>query len=472
MRKKFKRMNNKGSSLVMVLIAFFILSLIGTTILIAASSEYRLTKIDSKSQSAYYIAESGLNYMYSTINNILKDLSGYSSENEFFSAFEMNVLNKEYVFDGFEENSGEQPVAKVRMELEEIGENYRDYYIESIGRIGVSSRSVSATITLTWEESISPVIDDLLLYTKGLVFKGNNLYGSNGITVSEGIGPYDLNHGNSVKISTMYFNGSVSLAGSSSLGNQDYPGTIYINGDFNMPDGTRHIYGDVRVKGNLLLKDAVMHGDVYVDGNLTLDWTPVFHKKIYYTGDISYPQNFSKALLDKCIKVESVDSWEVPVRDVSLRDNNWYRNHGYEIKGNTSATVPDNARWVVDNYNYSGWPKYDINDGYLDNIVIVSKGDIIINTASRFTGALIAPNGAVEITQGGTLFEGVIVSKDRVEFSGGGSNATLMKLQDLFDEDEIPVIFSIPGENRGGSTNPERTNNIVLSVKSGIKEEP
>lgn len=483
MRFKEKVGKENGSALLMVLIVFTIVSLLGITILSVATSEHRFTNIDSKSQSAYYVAESGVNYMLSTINNEIEtNFSDYSTQKQFFQAFESEFLHSDHTFDGFEENFGEKPVADINIELEKVRDNSRDYRIESSGSIGSSTRKVNSIISLNWTDpSENPIIDDLLLYTNEFEFQGNIINGANGTTVSDGIDVHDLNGGSALNISTMYFNGPVKMdGGSASFGNQINPGTIYVNDNLHLWNGTRHVYGDVRVNGNLRLKDANMHDDVYVDGDLILSWTPTIEKNIYYTGSLSIvkkngkpvnPNDYSATLLAKCIKVDSVDSWEIPVRDIKLRDDSWYINSGYEIKSKVNNTVPDNARWFVDNYNYIDWPKWNVNnDGHFTNVVIVSKGDITINTASSFNGALIAPNGSVTLPQGGTTFNGVIISKEGINVTGGGSTVNMKRLQEVFNPQDIPVIFNIPNDDDNNDSGNSNSGGIDINVKSDIKE--
>lgn len=469
-----KGTQEKGFSMIMILIIFAFVSILGITILYVVTSEHRFTRIDSRSQSAYYVAESGANYILSTINSEIEtNFNDLSTEEAFFQAFETEFLNKKHIFDSFQENFGEQPVAEISVELENTGENYKDYKITSTGSIGRSERTVNSIITLDWVEPTSnPIVDDLLFYTKDFIFSGSNMYGAAGTSVSDGIETHDINGGAHVHISTMYFNGPVRIdGGSASFGNQNNPGRIYVKGNLELWNGGRNVYGDIHVKGTFRLKDASIHGDVYVDGNVELGWTPQIHQKIYYTGSIMHPNNYSQYLLNKCIKVDSVEDWKVPVRDINLRNDGWYTANGYEIKENVNSTVPDNARWLVDNYNYTGWPKWDINgDGDFTNVVIVSKENIKINTAGSFTGALIAPNGVVDLPQGGTTFNGVIVSKNGINFSGGGSTYNLKKLQEVFNMEDIPVTFNIPGESENNEAGNSTSGGIDMSIKTGIKE--
>lgn len=472
---KYKGKKENGFALVTVLIVFAVVSMLGTTILSVVTSEHKFTNLDSRHQSAYYVAESGINLMLSTINNkIDTDFNDYSTEGQFFQAFESEFLDRKHVFDSFEENFGEIPIAEISVELEDIGDKSRDYRVESSGSIGSNTRKVNSIITISWTASSqNPIVDDLLFYTKDFSFQGSNMNGENGISVSDGIDVHDLNGGAGLKISTMYFNGPVKIDNSSNdLGNKNSPGTIYVNGDLQLISGSgRHVYGDIRVKGKFTLKDIHVHGDVYVDGDVEFQDTgkPQIYKNLYYTGDFKYPAyhetNHPEIIKERCKWVSSVEDWEVPVREISLRDDDWYINNGYEIKGNVSQQVHSNAKWLVDNYNFTGWQ----GSGNLNNVVIVSREDIKINTVTNFSGALIAPNGFVTLPQGGTTFNGVIISKNGFNVTGGGSTVNLKSLQEVFTIEEMPVIFNIPGDPNNGSGN-SNSGDIKMSIKSGIKE--
>lgn len=461
MRMKYK--NENGYALVIVLIIFTVVSLLGMTILSVVTSEHKFTNIDSRNQSTFYVAEAGVNYVLSMINNEIENSGNYPTAGNFFDDFEAKFLNQEHTFDNFEENFGEKPKANIRVQLDNSGGNFRDYLIESTGEIGNSTRKIYSVVTISWLKNQSnPIRDKLLFYTKNLTFNGTHINGVGGSTVSDGVETHNLNGGASLKITNMYFNGPVKIdGGSASFGSMEQPGTIYVNGGMELWNGTRDVYGDVRVNGNFRLKDAKLHGNVYVNGNLELGWTPTIDKNIYYTGTLKAPNDFNQALLAKCIKVNSVDSFEIPVMEVTLKEDSWYTNNGYQIRGNVTAPVPANAKMLVDNYNFTNWQ--DI----VGNAVIVSKGDITIEVGNNFTGALIAPHGKVTIHGGYNSFKGVIVSKNGLFFPSGGTSIELQMLGEFFNAENIPVnLDNVSEEHSGGSEHSSAT----LTIKSGIKE--
>lgn len=483
----------RGFTLIITILGLAVMSTLGVAIIGAAISNYKIMKIEGRSQGAYYIAESGINYMYDRINRIVDEINIELKEDsmetdeeveektseEFFREIEKRIITNRLPLSNFSENDKEKPKAFITVTHVNTEGDTRDYKIKSEGKIGNNTKTVSSVISLNWVEPTSnPVIDNLLFYTNDFVFQGSNINGKDGTTVSDGIDVHDLNGGSGLKISTMYFNGPVTIDSSSNeIGSKESPGTIYVNGDIRLLGGSgRHIYGDVRVKGDFTLQHVHVHGDIYVDGDVIFGETakPQIYKNLYYTGDFK-PQDYHVSnypeIIERCKKVPSVGDWEVPVRNIKLKDEEWYTANGYEKKGNVSSTVPDNAKWFVNNYNYTNWPQWDINDQYLSDVVIISKNDITINTATNFSGALIAPNGTVNLPQGGSTFNGVIIAKNGINFTGGGTTYNMKKLQEIFNIEDIPVLFSVSGESNNGENDSAASGSLGLSIIRSIIQE-
>ncbi|MEJ8554508.1 pilus assembly PilX N-terminal domain-containing protein [Tepidibacter sp. Z1-5] len=64
--------NKKGSTLIMVLMTFSVLSILGTAILSASIMNLRMKKIDMKSKQSFYLAESGLEEAYAVIEDVVQ----------------------------------------------------------------------------------------------------------------------------------------------------------------------------------------------------------------------------------------------------------------------------------------------------------------------------------------------------------------------------------------------------------------
>lgn len=458
----------KGFALIIVIIGLALMSILGFAIIGVTASNFKMSKIDSRSQSAYYIAEAGLNKVMNDISKLAEN-NEYETADDFFEEIDA-YFNTQYddegnfIINDFEKNNNEIPKAIINIQEIIIDEDTKNYIIESVGKIGNSTRKVSTTIGLAWEEeqgsddfTVEDFEEEVFVYSPSIYFSGSSVSGDGGTVISGGLTTNDLGGGSSINVTNIYFNGPVIMdGGSASFGNADEPGNIYVNGNLELLNGDRNMYGDIHVNGNFKLKDAIIHGKVYVNGNLEFTENNInkdlkeYLEYIEYTGDLIDPKNFKADLGDKLRKVDSVPSFTIPEFSIELKEDSWYMENGYIIKGNVEETVPDNARWVVNNYNYFNWPRWDVNDGYLDNIVIISRNDIIINTATSFSGILIAPNGKVTINQG--EFNGVIISKDGFE-AGYGSIVNMFPLSDFFTEENMPITISPVSGNDNGENN-------------------
>lgn len=175
----------KGFALVITLLGLLVMSILGVTIIGVTTSNYNLTKIDSRSQSTYYIAEAGANYIIDRINReVQENVSQFETSAEFFQYIEDQFTNDTVILDSFEENYGEQPKAFITISQIGTDEDLRDYKIESVGRLGNNSRKVSAVISLNWSSGREVGnIDDVFLYSPGLSYNGNEINGDGTVII-------------------------------------------------------------------------------------------------------------------------------------------------------------------------------------------------------------------------------------------------------------------------------------------------
>ncbi len=278
-------------------------------------------------------------------------------------------------------------------------------------------------------------LENVFVYGSELIFRGSTMSGAGGIVIIRGgLTTAQVNMGASLAVSTMYFDGAVTLSGgSTSLGSATAPGEIYINGDLILRDGTRNIYGTVYVNGNLLLKDARIHGDMYINGDVELQWTPTLigDSRIYYTGTLSFPNNYPQSILDRVIHQDTVPGFEMPTDfQPALHPDEWYSARGYQPGG----LLVSDLRVFADSYSSTRWRPS------VQNVVIVSKGDITITGlgSSGMSGVLIAPYGRV--TFNGGWFEGLVLAGEGFHVTSGGTSVTFRNISEFFDDpDDYPV---------------------------------
>jgi len=270
---------------------------------------------------------------------------------------------------------------------------------------------------------------DVFVYGSQLSFSGTSVSGPDAtVIITKPLTTGDLNGGTSIAVHTIYVNGDVTLdGGSAGLGSPGNPGNIYVNGNMNLLNGVRDIYGNVYVAGNFNLKDARIHGNVYVNGDVTLGYTPTLDadSHIYYTGTLRYPDYYSHMdIVDKCIHQATVPAVTMP--DLALpatKTADWYATRGYV----SSGPLASNLKIYADSYSSTTWMPS------VTNVVIIARnGDITLTGlgGSSVSGVLYAPNG--RITFGGASFTGVVIARDGFSVTSGGTLVTFTNLEDYF----------------------------------------
>ena len=269
------------------------------------------------------------------------------------------------------------------------------------------------------EKEPSPIVETIFVYGTILTFSGSAISGTGATTIiTGGLNTNDLNGGASIAVSNLYFDGSVNLdGGSASLGSEEMPGVIYVNGDLTLVNGGRTIYGDVYVNGNLRLSDANINGNIYVDGDLILDWgAPKIaeNARIYYTGTNTTPGYYDTDTIEKCIHQATVKKLDMPDFEFpSAKSAEWYGAHNYK------PTLTGTKKVYAPSYTASGSAS--------DIIVVAHNGDISVGGGgTTVTGVFFAPKG--KVTFNGDHFEGLVIARDGFHVTSGGTITTFMPI--------------------------------------------
>ncbi len=261
--------NREGFTLIITILALVILFILGFSILGVSTSNYKMTKIDSKSQSAYYIAEAGINYMTDKINKeIQENGTKYNTSTEFFQYIENQFTKNTFSIDSFEKNNGEQPKTLINVTLLTTDEDTRDYKIESEGKIGKSRRKVNTVISIDWIKRANNVTSDLILNTKKFAFNGSNFNAPGKTIVISGQDATSMNGGSNINVKNIYFkelkDGVIS---GKSFGDENNPGNIYLDGNAHILSSGRTMYGNVHTNGDFIVTGGVdIYGDLFVGG--------------------------------------------------------------------------------------------------------------------------------------------------------------------------------------------------------------
>lgn len=308
------------------------------------------------------------------------------------------------------------------------------------------------------------------MFGGGLNISASNIIGKNkSIYFDSNLNLENIKNNGHIKVSNIYVKENLEFPkGSHELGSSEEPGEIHVNGDFiemgnrniygdlfiggnfisksssssiygnlhvgkdlTLWNGSMNIYGDIFVNGNFKLKDARIHRNVYVNGNVELGWTPWLgnNSKVYYTGTLTYPNNYNQDILNRLIKVNGVEEPKKPnipeLKYPKLKEDSWYLNNGYVSGGK----LKDNIKIYTNSYVQSSWTQS------IEDIIIVAKtGDIRIENfgGSTIKGILFAPNGKVYLNGGS--FEGLIIARNGIDYVQGGGNITIKDIDEIIKD--------------------------------------
>jgi len=208
--------NEKGVALIVVLMVLVVISILGISLLGLASTNVKMSSDDRDTQSAYYVAESGITYRMNIIESKLKESYSLAvTSSDFFTrmnnAMELGVV-KDYT--GFDTTSGSKPVASTTIEQipssTSISYSY-DYKITSVGKINNRTRKVVKIFHLSWKPRTSVTIpaDTVLFVKDSLVLKNVPVDGSVGTSAT--MSEVTLNGSKAIVTGNIYTNVSTPL---------------------------------------------------------------------------------------------------------------------------------------------------------------------------------------------------------------------------------------------------------------------
>jgi len=244
------------------------------------------------------------------------------------------------------------------------------------------------------------------------------------IVITRGLEPEDLGGNGGISVSNIYINGSVSKdSGSASLGSEEAPGAIYINGDLVLLGGNRNIYGKVYVNGDCDLGGVIIHDDVYVNGDVTLRRNVISFvdgAHIYCTGNINLLPGVDSSTLDHCTDQTPFPGFTMPDQGIpSTKPAEWYTAKEYDQNG----ILTNNLRIFAPSYSSTSWRNT------AENVIIIARtGDITITGmgSSGVTGIFFAPNG--KVTFEGAFLEGVVIARDGFFIINGNTKVTFKNI--------------------------------------------
>lgn len=118
-----KNLNQRGSTLVMVMIVMMVLLLLGTTILSLAYSNYKMKKINSQDTASFYLAEAGLEEAYAMIGSMVDDAIEKGNEEV------AKVYTEEFIrnYIEYDEETDQEYIDEDRL-MEDQGKTFKEAY--------------------------------------------------------------------------------------------------------------------------------------------------------------------------------------------------------------------------------------------------------------------------------------------------------------------------------------------------------
>lgn len=263
-------------------------------------------------------------------------------------------------------------------------------------------------------------------------YKGGSGMGESGITELISIkGDLEIKYGNPKIISKeIFIDGSIIFDGSAKIESQE---KTYIKGNVVINNGNPTLSSkEVYIDGSVTFDGSgrINADKVYISGDVNFNkWdTYINAKEIYVEGNVYSATNNDA---HKNIPHGEFISSDLPkhpkIQIPKLRGENWYSNNGYERKD----TLEDNVKIFTNDFTFRKLQGED-QDYDLNNVTIVSKGDIDLSNMGgiSLSGILFAPNGKVIFK--GESFKGMVIAKDGFDTSRGGTDITFRNIQHYF----------------------------------------
>ena len=245
MKKTLKE--KEGFTLLITIIGLALMTTLGFAILTFTTNNFKATNEDSKNQSAYYIAEAGINYSIDRIDTLVKNTEAATSA-QFFSSIKNSINNFPNTIT-FDENFGKIPNAQINITIFDVDNITKDYHIKSVGMIGQNKRTVSSIITVKWGSTEIPnekITGGIVTNTNSFQFKGPNLSAEEETLVLSQKNLEQLDGNSKIDAKNIYFEKltDASIKGSV-MGNSSRKSNIYFDGNIKQVQGNMDIYGNV-----------------------------------------------------------------------------------------------------------------------------------------------------------------------------------------------------------------------------------
>lgn len=426
--------NKKGFALITTLFTLVLMSILGLTILGATVSSFKMVKVDSRSQGAYYIAEAGVNQIIDDIGKKVDELSEkILSHEDFFKKLD-KYINEELKlilgYDIFEENLGDMPQAQITIDDKKIVKdedttNYSErvisYKISSAGEIGKSKRIVTTSIEIPHRIEKETTGGGHPAFDYVMYSGGNSTFKNAGKAIINGS---IYAHDAVFEATDTEINGSIISEKSVKL-----KSAVKIKGDIYAMDG--HV--------SLDNSNIEMQGDIHATDNVTLSHGTTVNGSIYTNGEVKLKSSNTGVTGE----IHSLGNVELGsganVHDIYTNGNVNFISNGATVNGKTHAKgniILGPGTKTHDIYG-NGYLQFSSNNTVNGNINILEqvgsvdkgnditvKGDIISgnNVITRSNNSYningnVSASGNVENGVGNIIY-GNVISAKKVENRG------------------------------------------------------
>jgi competence protein ComGC len=411
--KKDVWVNERGMTLVTVLLVLIVLSVLGLGLLSLTVSHAKQNSAERSHQSSYYIAEAGVTAQMKTLEDEVKQYyENTDDQAQFFSQLEQYFLNEPVTIDSFETAFGKQPKAVVT--IQKVNDDVpRTYKITSTGTIGKHSRKVEKTFHVNWQKK-----GGLSLPGEMAVYTDTTISLAGGAVISGNIGTNSNSAGTvSFDGGASHRNGSIYVpkgAENSAIDAPDYmdidkPIAIDKPTPLTLPPFPEYpeypVYPDKKIgdkwNQHVVVKDGKLLIDNYLADNYTLE--------------LKNGASFSE------IKLVSNNTLNIDVGDSDkaiVVDHLNVQNGQINIKGSGNLTF-----YVKEEITMGSGSTIN-NNGTIERLSVYLKDSkqskkVKLSGSQKIFGSLYAETADIEITGGGGFQGHIFTGGDEVTISGG-----------------------------------------------------
>lgn len=364
-----KSLNNKGSTLVMLLVIMGVLAMLGTVILSVTITNYKMKIVQSKDKKNLYFAESGIDEAYGKIGQVVDEgiISGNNTAVNFMESidFDLEIANYELGIESpYVNEDGTINYAVLEAEQNQVfKDEYKKYIIQNIknyidklndiDEFGEGKRVISSKFDS----------DKFLLSLSSIYEKGEM---KRGISAEYEIIIPDYNKPYYIKSNVVNIPQNIVWAKA-----------ISVDGDLLLNNGELTVNGNIYIKGKekgIALFDESerleFNGEVITTKDLLIDSSENKEKSVNLTGNL-FAKNLliSSNTLNSSVNIDgslfTSDDLELNGKKSKINITNGY----YGISDGSKSSVPDKSSSIIINS-----PDLGLEEGSNINI----SGDILL----------------------------------------------------------------------------------------------